>query len=444
MRLNNDPTSGRLCRGASISSNGIVTTNTDAIDIGAVQTAPYSVDRILGPISKTVEVKANTTSYSEYINLASTGYTFNTATLKAHYIRPNGTSTAISLVSQTVNGSWISGGFVEVDAINMPGLYRFDVPNEVIASGVSNSMLQIVNQANNDKTIINYKFLDSQILDLSTTVPTTNIDQTVGDSLNAARAYGFGKWNINGNILEYYSADDATIIKTFTLDNPNYPRSRGNIFTTNGLVMNLDAKNTSSYPGSGNTWFDISGYSNNVTLTNGPVWNVSGYFVNDSDSYFIGSGTASIPTGNSSYSMFVYARMASWGDQRGLISIGGYGTNNQSNALRTLATLGNLNHYWFYNDLAINNNNANIALNRWFYVGATFDGTTRKVYVDGIVVGSDTPINHNVTSTTIQISKTYNTEYQVGDVAAAQIYNRAITIEEVGLNLLYLRNRFGL
>lgn len=444
LRLNNDLTGGRLCRGASISSNGVVTPNNDAIDLGAVQTTSYAADKTLGPLSKTVDIKANTTNYSEYINLASTGYSFNTATLKAYYVRPNLTATSISLASQTVSGTWVSGGFVEVDPINMPGLYRFDIPNEVIASGVSNSMLQVVNTANNDRVNINYKFFDSQILDLTQTIPTANVDQTVGDAFNAARAYGFGKWAINGNNLEYYAPDNLTVIKSLALDNSYYPRSRGTAFTSFGLVMNLDAKNISSYPGNGNTWFDISGNLNHVTLTNGPVWNSNGYFVNDADSYFTGTGTASIPVGNSSYSMFVYVRMPSWADQRGFISIGGYGTNNQSNAIRTLATLGHINHYWFYNDLAINNNNANIALNRWFYLGATFDGTTRKVYVDGIVVGSDTPINHNVTSTTIQISKTYNSEYQQGDVAAAQIYNRALTIEEVNSNLLYFRSRYGL
>ena len=36
---------------------------------------------------------------------------------------------------------------------------------------------------------------------------------------------------------------------------------------TAGLVLNLDAGNSSSYPGTGTTWFDISGNSNNATLT---------------------------------------------------------------------------------------------------------------------------------------------------------------------------------
>ena len=42
---------------------------------------------------------------------------------------------------------------------------------------------------------------------------------------------------------------------------------------TDGLVIALDAANTKSYPGSGTTWSDLSGNSNNGTLTNGPTFN---------------------------------------------------------------------------------------------------------------------------------------------------------------------------
>jgi hypothetical protein len=40
--------------------------------------------------------------------------------------------------------------------------------------------------------------------------------------------------------------------------------------TTNGLVLCLDAANSKSYPGSGTTWFDLSGNGRNGTLVNGP------------------------------------------------------------------------------------------------------------------------------------------------------------------------------
>ena len=45
---------------------------------------------------------------------------------------------------------------------------------------------------------------------------------------------------------------------------------------TNGLVVNYDASNSTSYPGSGTTWFDISGNAKNATLVNGPTYSTSG------------------------------------------------------------------------------------------------------------------------------------------------------------------------
>lgn len=51
---------------------------------------------------------------------------------------------------------------------------------------------------------------------------------------------------------------------------PQVPASSGLI--TSGLIVHLDASNTSSYPGSGTKWTDLTGNGNNGTLTNGPVY----------------------------------------------------------------------------------------------------------------------------------------------------------------------------
>ena len=40
-----------------------------------------------------------------------------------------------------------------------------------------------------------------------------------------------------------------------------------------GLVFNLDAGTIESYPGSGTSWYDMSGNENHGTLTNGPTYN---------------------------------------------------------------------------------------------------------------------------------------------------------------------------
>jgi hypothetical protein len=47
-----------------------------------------------------------------------------------------------------------------------------------------------------------------------------------------------------------------------------------------GLTVYIDAGNTTSYNGSGTTWFDLSGNANNCTLVNSPTFTsgTSGYF----------------------------------------------------------------------------------------------------------------------------------------------------------------------
>jgi hypothetical protein len=211
-----------------------------------------------------------------------------------------------------------------------------------------------------------------------------------------------------------------------------------------GLVLHLDAANIKSYPGSGSTWFDLSSGGNNLTFTNSPTWNTSGFFSTGSTGYFTGSGTSSIPTGNSNYTMIVWARKNSGWGTSGIISIGGFLISNISNALRTAGSVGGFSHYWWSNDLIVSNNNAGISNGTWFMVTAQFDGSNRRIWANTINVGSDTPTNHNVTSTTIQVGKTYSTEYFQGDIAVAYIYNRALTEQELKQNFNALRGRYGI
>ena len=66
-----------------------------------------------------------------------TGLVFNSSGLTAYYVRNGATSTAITLATlASASAAWSSGGFVEVDATNTPGLYRLDVPDAAFATGV--------------------------------------------------------------------------------------------------------------------------------------------------------------------------------------------------------------------------------------------------------------------------------------------------------------------
>jgi len=96
---------------------------------------------------------------------------------------------------------------------------------------------------------------------------------TFGANENAGKLV---KVDISGNgpsilvvgIVDKY--DSGTNLLTFT-HSLEYYNNTVNIAST-GLYLNLDASNPTSYPGSGTTWFDLSGNSLNGSMNNGATW----------------------------------------------------------------------------------------------------------------------------------------------------------------------------
>lgn len=73
-----------------------------------------------------------------------TGLVFNTASLTAYYVRNQNTAVSITLATlAAANTAWSSGGFKEVDATNMPGIYRLDVPDAAFATGADSVAIVI-------------------------------------------------------------------------------------------------------------------------------------------------------------------------------------------------------------------------------------------------------------------------------------------------------------
>lgn len=73
-----------------------------------------------------------------------TGLVFNTASLTAYYCRNGAAAVQITLATlAAANSAWSSGGFKEVDATNMPGLYRLDVPDAAFASGAESVVITL-------------------------------------------------------------------------------------------------------------------------------------------------------------------------------------------------------------------------------------------------------------------------------------------------------------
>ena len=99
-----------------------------------------------GTTSKLVEIFVQDSSSTTGAGL--TGLAFNSGSLTAYYIRNGAASeTAISLVTMTA-GTWASGGFVEIDATNMPGWYQLGIPNAALATGADSVGIQLKGATN--------------------------------------------------------------------------------------------------------------------------------------------------------------------------------------------------------------------------------------------------------------------------------------------------------
>lgn len=90
------------------------------------------------------------TIYVEILDSASTtggrktGIVYNSAGLTAYYVRNGASATAITLATlAAANSAHSDGGFKEVDATNMPGVYRLDLPDAAVASGADSVVVTI-------------------------------------------------------------------------------------------------------------------------------------------------------------------------------------------------------------------------------------------------------------------------------------------------------------
>lgn len=112
-----------------------------------------------------------------------TGLTFETASLVASYVRPLAARAAITLATQTVTGAHSDGGFVEVDATNMPGVYRLDLPDAVCATGVPSVVVMLKGAANLAPVLLEIQLTDFDLNDAS---PNVTVNDMATDSLTAA------------------------------------------------------------------------------------------------------------------------------------------------------------------------------------------------------------------------------------------------------------------
>lgn len=103
--------------------------------------------------------------------------------------------------------------------------------------------------------------------------------------------------------------------------------------------------------------------------------------------YIAVSGNLTALSGNSGYTIEAWVKPEGSVSVSGIAGYGTYGTNNEVNGLR-FSGPSTLVNYWWGQDLMVNT--PNLADGNYHHVAATYDGTTRRIYVEGVLMGSDT------------------------------------------------------
>ena len=109
-------------------------------DIGAVSSAAFTGASYYIPTDRNasaITIAPGSTSQSIELYLGATGLTSSTSGLAAYFNRTRTAAVQITpLVALTdMTDGWVSGGFKEVNASTMPGVYRLDLPNAALAAG---------------------------------------------------------------------------------------------------------------------------------------------------------------------------------------------------------------------------------------------------------------------------------------------------------------------
>ena len=222
---------------------------------------------------------------------------------------------------------------------------------------------------------------------------------------------------------------------------------------TNSLVLLLDAANTKSYPGSGTSWFDISGNSNTGTLTNGPTYSStnSGSIVFDSvNDYILVNSSASIPYGATarSINIWFYTNSTTWQNDVNNLFFYGSGATGQAFGI-DFSTYPNMEIFTWGGtgrDLTFASTYAQVG---WKNICVTYDGaTTIYVYENAVLTRTLTLTSAcNTASSNVFIGAINPAQFAGtfdGNISNTSIYSRALSADEIAQNFNALRGRYGI
>lgn len=216
---------------------------------------------------------------------------------------------------------------------------------------------------------------------------------------------------------------------------------RGPNIVTNGLVLALDAGNTKSYVSGSTIWYDKSGYNNSGSLINGPNFDSAnlGSIVFDGIDDYVDCGNGSSINITGDLSVSVWVTTTGLAGNRIIFAKHSLPSNisNYEGYLK-----GNSVYWW--DGISERNTGLSIPSNIWTNITYVRISTIVTAYVNYNTTGNVTVTVQGPVSGNLTIGKDQNSQNFSGKIAQIQIYNRALSAQEVLQNYNALKSRFEL
>ena len=213
-----------------------------------------------------------------------------------------------------------------------------------------------------------------------------------------------------------------------------------------GLVLYLDTENPDSYSGSGNTWYDLSGNDNDLTLYGNPSFDaeMNGGVI-DLNGDFAQTNSTSV-LNRTSYTKIAifYPRSAT----RNIISGNGGGVSEHALWMGGSTNRIRSGHNNAWSSVIYNAGNM---VNSWHYTAVTFSDTDGlELYYNGTSVDSNTTATDLPNGNGLIRIGAYGgggaggSNYFNGYIPVVLVYDRVLNAEEIAFNYNYFADRYGL
>lgn len=264
-------------------------------------------------------------------------------------------------------------------------------------------------------------------------------------------AAGMSRYNTSIGSIEVYNGSTWTFMDVRSI-------------VTSNLVINLDAGDTTSYPGNGTAWSDLSGNGNNGTLYNGPTYSNRIVSFDGVDDYMQANIGTTALNGDPSFTVDMFVRRRTGTNIGGSAGFWGIGGAGQGNSVQGWTPIANLIHLDVYDSTRLSPDTAasisyypegQFVHVCWTKNGPGHETSNVKLYINGVErtltkTRNATRTNQFNTSTAGvgvclgRINADQAANHAPIDVGTFKVYSVALTTAQVVQNFNALQTRYAL